>query len=136
MATLRSSGSSYSVGNTPPTITWTVVKGDTSSFRTTVTNDAGEPVYIPEWDIEIKIKRPNVSRDPIEITDAATTILTLSPAATLDDLDGQFTVSLTSAESNQLAAGDIFDIQMSNSNSNEVWTIAQGSMIILEDVTD
>ena len=136
MATLRSASGSYSVGNTPPSVTWTVVKGDTSSFRATVTNDSGNPVYIPEWSLSMKIKRPSNPSDPIVITDAATTVLTLTPSVTPDDTDGQFTVSLSSSESNQLATGDIFDIQMSNSNTGQVWTIAQGSMVILEDVTD
>lgn len=136
MATLRSSATSYNIGYRPPAVTWTVVKGDTASFRVTLTNDAGSPIYIPEWTLSSKFKRPTQAANPVEITDDATTILTLTPSATGEDGDGQFTVSLTASDSNSLQTGDIFDIQASNSNTNEVWTVAQGSMIILEDVTD
>ncbi len=38
MATFRGQGaSSYSVGLTPPDVLWTVVRGDTASFRVYVT---------------------------------------------------------------------------------------------------
>jgi hypothetical protein len=80
----------------------------------------------------MKFKRPNST--PGIITDDATLIFTLTPAPDDDDLIGEFTVWLTAAESNQLETGDIFDIQLSD--PTRVWTVAQGSMKILEDVTD
>jgi hypothetical protein len=58
----------------------------------------------------------------------------LTPAADADDLAGEFTVRLTAEESHNLQTGDIFDIELSAADI--VWTVAQGSMIILEDVTD
>jgi hypothetical protein len=58
----------------------------------------------------------------------------LHPGADDDDLGGEFTVWLTAAESVQLETGDIFDIQLSD--ETRVWTVCQGSMKILEDVTD
>jgi hypothetical protein len=58
----------------------------------------------------------------------------LHPVADEDDLVGEFTVWLTAEESNVLQTGDIFDIQVSD--PTRVWTVAQGSMKILEDVTD
>ena len=82
----------------------------------------------------MKVKRPNVPQTTPEMTDAATLVLELEPFADADDLPGEFTVSLTAAESEILQTGDIFDIQLSTSEI--VWTVAQGSMIILEDVTD
>ena len=39
MATTRGSAGSYSVGNRPPTVSWTIVRGDTSAFRVYVTDD-------------------------------------------------------------------------------------------------
>jgi hypothetical protein len=60
--------------------------------------------------------------------------LSLTPVADSDDLVGEFTVSLTAAQSVQLQTGDIFDIQLSD--PTRVWTVAQGSLKILEDVTD
>jgi hypothetical protein len=132
MATTRGSASSYDIGNKPPTVLWTVVRGDTSGFRVYATDDAKEPLNIPDWEILMKFKRPNST--PGIITDNATVVFTLTPAPDDDDSMGEFTVWLTAAQSNQLETGDIFDIQLSD--STRVWTVAQGSMKILEDVTD
>lgn len=134
MANLRGSASSYDIGNKPPTIKWTVVRGDTASFKVYVTDDAKLALNIPDWSISMKIKRPNSPADAGVITDNATTILTLTPFADPDDAPGEFTVSLQSQESQILQTGDIFDIQLTR--TGDVWTIAQGSMVILEDVTD
>ena len=136
MATLRGSQTSYDIGNAPPTVLWTVVRGDTSGFKLYVTDDAKEPLILKgpgsEWDIAMKIKRPTST--PGIITDNATLVLNLYPVADEDDLVGEFTVWLTAAESVQLQTGDIFDIQVSD--PTRVWTVAQGSLKILEDVTD
>ena len=82
----------------------------------------------------MEIKRPNNPADAGVITDDANTILTLTPAADADDLAGEFTVSLTAEESSILETGDIFDIELSD--PTRVWTVAQGSIIVLEDVTN
>ena len=136
MATLRGSQTSYDIGNAPPTVVWTVVRGDTSGFKVYVTDDAKVPLILKgtgsEWDIAMKIKRPTST--PGIITDTATLVLNLYPVADEDDLVGEFTVWLTAAESVQLQTGDIFDIQVSD--PTRVWTVAQGSLKILEDVTD
>lgn len=134
MATFRGSASSYDIGEKPPTVIWTVVRGDTSGFKVYVVDDAGQPLNIPDWNINMKIKRPNNSSDLGIITDNATLIMELNPAADADDLVGEFTVWLTSEQSVILETGDIFDIQLSD--ATRVWTVAQGSMKILEDVTD
>jgi len=136
MAILRGSQKSYDIGNPPPTVIWTVVRGDTSGFKVYVTDDAKQPLVLKgpgsEWDIAMKIKRPNST--PGVITDNATLVLNLYPVADEDDLVGEFTVWLTAAESVQLRTGDIFDIQVSD--PTRVWTVAQGTFKILEDVTD
>lgn len=136
MATLRGSQSSYDIGNKPPTVIWTIVRGDTSGFKVYVTDDAKAPLILKgegsEWNIAMKIKRPNTT--PGVITDDATLVLSLTPVADEDDLVGEFTVWLTAEESVQLETGDIFDIQVSD--PTRVWTVCQGSMKILEDVTD
>jgi hypothetical protein len=134
MATLRGSASSYDIGNKPPTVIWTVVRGDTSGFRVYATDDAKQPLNIPDWEISMKFKRPTRTQDLGVITDDATLIFTLTPAPDDDDQIGEFTVWLTAAQSVQLETGDIFDIQLSD--PTRVWTVAQGSMKILEDVTD
>lgn len=136
MATLRGSQTSYDIGNKPPTVIWTVVRGDTSGFKVYVTDDAKVPLVLKgvgsEWNIAMKIKRPNTT--PGIITDDATLIMSLTPVADEDDLVGEFTVWLTAEQSVQLQTGDIFDIQVSD--PTRVWTVCQGSMKILEDVTD
>lgn len=132
MATTRSSG--YSIGNTPPFITWTVVRGDSASFRVYVTDDARVPLNIDNWTIDMEIKRPTTAQTTPTITDAASLIVTLVPGATGADGDGEFTVTLEPEESVLLETGDIFDIELSD--ATRVWTVAQGSMIILEDVTN
>ena len=134
MANFRGSASSYDIGEKPPTVIWTVVRGDTSGFKVYVVDDAGQPLIIPDWTINMKIKRPNNNADLGIITDNATLIMELNPEQDADDLVGEFTVWLTSEESNILETGDIFDIQLSD--VTRVWTVCQGSMKILEDVTD
>lgn len=124
----------YLVGNTPPLVTWTIVRGDTSSFRVYVTDDAKLPLTIDDWDIAMEIKRPDVEQTVPTMTDDATLIVSLTPAATVNDDDGEFTVKITAAQSNLLETGDIFDIELRD--ATRVWTVAQGSIIMIEDVTN
>ena len=112
----------YNVGNVPPQITWTVVRGDTAAFRVYVTDDNKDPLTIADWTIEMDINR------------SGSTIVALTPAQLETDNAGEFTVFLDSSESEILQTGDIFDIQLSD--PGRVWTVAQGSMVIIEDVTD
>jgi hypothetical protein len=133
MATFRDqSTGAYSIGSIPPTVTWTVVKGDTAAFRVYVTDDNKDPLTIDEWNIEMEVKRPTVAGN---LSDAnPTSVLTLYPVATAEDGDGEFTVSLTSAESRSLNTGDIFDIELSD--ATRVWTVARGTLTIIEDITN
>jgi hypothetical protein len=136
MATLRGSSNSYNVGNTPPRVTWTVVRGDTAAFKVYVTDDEKAPLDLSDWSIEMQVKRPTSSENSGVITDAATLVMTLYPEQDPDDGPGEFTTSLTAEQSKILNTGDIFDIELSTSEDQLVWTVAQGSMVILEDVTD
>jgi len=136
MATTRGRNKEYDVGEKPPTVVWTFVKGDTSAFKVYVTDDAKNPLTIADWTIAMKIKRPNLTADLGKITDNATVIMSLTPYRDADDLPGEFTVSLTSLQSVSLQTGDIFDIQLSSAGNVQVWTVAQGSLVVLEDVTD
>lgn len=112
----------YNVGSAPPEINWTIVRGDTASFRVYVTDEAKVPLNIPDWTITMDIEREGV--DVVQIT----------PGVSVDDSDGEFTVSLSAAQSAQLETGDLFDIQMTD--GDRVWTVAQGSMIVIPDVTE
>jgi hypothetical protein len=111
-----------------------MVRGDTASFKAYVTDDAKQPLDFEQWSISMKVKRPNSPVVPVVITDDAELVLTATPAPELDELPGYFTTSLTSSQTNTLETGDIFDIQLTSPGL--VWTVAQGTMIILEDVTD
>lgn len=133
MATFRGQGaSSYSVGLTPPNVLWTIVRGDTASFRVYVTDDNKDALNILDWTIAMEVKRPNTS--PGDFTDDAELIVELEPVPTEVDGPGEFTVSLTANESVLLETGDIFDIELSD--ESRVWTVARGTMNVIEDVTN
>jgi hypothetical protein len=128
MATFRNQPTdSYALGAAPPEIRWTVVRGDSAAFRVYVTNDARVPILLEDWEVAMDIYRP--STDDV--------VLSLSPEPIeFQDEEGSFTVTLTSAQSQLLETGDIFDIQLTELLSEgRVWTVARGSMVILEDVT-
>ena len=111
----------YTVGSQPPQVTWTIVRGNTASFRVYVTDDARQPINVPDWTIDM------------DITRLGSIVTSLIPEATIDDDDGEFTVSLTSAQTESLETEDLFDIQLTD--ATRVWTVVQGSMIVIEDVT-
>ena len=123
MATYRGQGTdSYEIGAAPPSVVWTLVRGDTASFRVYVTDEDRVPLTISEWNISMDIVRP-----------PSTFIVSLNPEATIDDDDGEFTVFLSSEESESLQSGDIFDIQLSD--FTRVWTVCKGTITVVEDVT-
>jgi hypothetical protein len=137
MATYRGQGAStYDIGEKPPFINWTIVKGDTASFMVYVTDDAKQPLDIPDWTIEVEFKRPTTPVEPQIITDTATLIFTITPEQDLDDGDGEFKVNLTAAQTALLRTNDIFDIELRLPQDTLVWTVAQGKITLLEDVTN
>ena len=125
MATYRGQGSdSFSIGAAPPQVSWTVVRGDTAPFRVYVTDENRQPLTIDDWTIAMDIARPSSSN---------AVIVSLTPEPTVDDDDGEFTVSLAAGESEDLATGDIFDIQLSD--ATRTWTVCKGTITVIEDVT-
>ena len=135
MATYRGQGSdSFIIGSAPPNVSWTLVRGDTAAFKAYVTDDAKQPLNIPDWTINMKVKRPTDPKNAGVITDDATTIMALHPAKDENDLPGEFTVSLTAEESVLLETGDVFDIELSQ--PGKVWTVARGKIIQIEDITN
>jgi hypothetical protein len=134
MATYRGqeSKSAYDVGLRPPLVTWTIVKGDTAAFRVYTTDDNKDPLIIEDWNILCEFRRPDVANNIDQ--DSAGTIFTIVPAPTPNDQIGEFTVSLTAAQTIQLRTGDVFDVELSD--ADRVWTVCQGRMIVIEDVTD
>lgn len=112
----------YNVGNVPPDVVWTVVRGDTAAFKVYVTDDAKLPIDLSsDWTIEMDIERDGSN------------VVSLTPAPDADDEVGEFTVSLTSAQSVLLETDDVFDIQLSD--PSRVWTVAKGKFVVIEDVT-
>jgi hypothetical protein len=57
MATYRGQTSLYNIGEAPPFVNWTFVKGDTAAFKVYLTDDAKVPLNIPDWNISMQIKR-------------------------------------------------------------------------------
>ena len=112
----------YSVGNLPPQVLWTVVRGDSAVFRVYVTDDNRQPLNIDEWQIDIEIKRGD------------NVVIFLKPEAEEGELPGYFSVKLTPFQSELLQTKDLFDIQLWDFGET-VWTIAQGEMNIIEDIT-
>jgi hypothetical protein len=130
MATYRGQGTdSFSIGSAPPNVLWTLVRGDTAAFRVYVTDENRNPLTIDDWTISMDIARRTVNNNVVTYP----VIVALSPEATLDDDDGEFTVSLTAGESEDLETGDIFDIQLSD--NTRTWTICKGTVTVIEDVT-
>ena len=126
MTNYRGSGSeSFSIGVSPPEISWTVVRGDTTAFRVYVTDEDRDPLDITEWDIAMDIVREGSTSD--------TVIVALTPGITADDEEGEFTVALTANQSDLLETDDIFDIQLSD--ATRTWTVAKGTITVIEDVT-
>ena len=125
MAEYRTSGT-ISIGSQPPQSIWTVVSGDTASFKMYVQDDAGNPLVIADWTIEMDFYRDGATSNPI---------LTVNPEADEDDGPGEFTVFLSSTETTLLQSDDVFDIKMSLPLNVVVWTVLQGTMNVLEDIT-
>ena len=130
MTSYRTQGTdSFSIGSAPPTVLWTLVRGDTSAFRVYVTDEDRNPLTISEWDISMDIARKTVNN---KVT-TYPVIVSLNPEATVDDNDGEFTVALSSGESEDLETGDIFDIQLDD--GTRTWTVCRGTVTVIEDVT-
>jgi hypothetical protein len=128
--------STYNIGNKPPLINWTVVIGDSASFRIYVEDDLGNPVDYDTtsvgddagWDISGDFRRysDNVGDD---------LLFTVYPTQTEFDEIGEFTVTVTPAQSKILRTGDVFDIQLRD-GVDRVWTVCQGEMIMIGEVTE
>ena len=128
--------STYTIGNKPPLINWTVVIGDSASFRIYVEDDLGNPVDYDTtsvgddagWDISGDFRRysDNVGDD---------LLFTVYPTQTEFDEIGEFTVTVSPSQSKILRTGDVFDIQLRD-GVDRVWTVCQGEMIMIGEVTE
>lgn len=125
MAEYRTSGT-INIGSQPPQSIWTVVSGDTASFKMYVQDDAGNPLVIEDWSIQMDFYREGATSNPIVST---------TPAADEDDGPGEFTVFVSASETSLLQSGDVFDIKMSLPANVIVWTVLQGTMNVIEDIT-
>jgi len=112
----------YKVGNLPPEVVWTVVRGDSAVFKVYVTDSTKQPLDLEGWSIDLEIRR------------GVSLVVSLNPEPEVDELPGYFSVRLTPFESEILQTDDVFDIQLWD-GAGTVWTVAQGKMFIIEDVT-
>jgi hypothetical protein len=115
-----------SIGSEPPQSVWTIVRGDTASFKMYVQDDSGNPLIISDWNISMDFYRPSTE----------TVVLSVTPEADPDDGPGEFTVYLAYDETEILEKDDQFDIQMATTGNAIVWTVLQGSINMIEDFTD
>ena len=125
MTTYRSQ-QNISIGSEPPQSVWTIVRGDTASFKMYVQDDNKNPLVIEDWTITMDFYRPSTS----------SVVLTITPDADPDDGPGEFTVYLAYDETEILETDDEFDIQMASSSNAIVWTVLQGKIKMVEDITD
>lgn len=114
------------IGSAPPQSVWTIVRGDTASFKMYVQDDGGNPLVINDWSIKMDFYRPSTT----------STVLTITPQADEDDGPGEFTVNLASSETEILETNDEYDIQMAATGNVIVWTVLQGKIKMIEDITD
>ena len=128
--------STYNIGNKPPLINWTVVIGDSASFRIYAEDDLGNPLDYDTtsagdetgWDISGDFRRYSDN-------DGDDLLFTVYPTQTEFDEVGEFTVTVTPAQSKILRTGDVFDIQLRD-GVDRVWTVCQGEMIMIGEVTE
>ena len=126
MVQYRTSGV-ITIGSEPPQSLWTIVRGDSASFKMYVQDDAGVPLTLSDWTIAMDFYREGATSNPV---------LSVTPVADPDDGPGEFTVFLSSSETEILETDDKFDIELSETLGNIVWTVLQGSTKIIEDFTN
>jgi hypothetical protein len=115
------------IGSEPPQSVWTIVRGDTASFRMYVQDDTGTPIDISEATLAMDFYRESSTSNPV---------LQITPEVDPDDGPGEFTVYLASYETEILETDDQFDIQLSYDPGKAiVWTVLQGKIKIIEDFT-
>ena len=114
-----------SIGTEPPQSIWTIVRSDTASFKMYVQDDSGNPLIISDWSIAMDFYRPSTD----------TVVLSITPEADPDDGPGEFTVFLESVQTEILETDDEFDIQLSLPANTIVWTVLQGKVKMIEDIT-
>lgn len=115
-----------SIGSEPPQSLWTIVSGDTASFKMYVQDDSGNPLIISDWTISMDFYRPSTE----------TVVLSVTPEADPDDGPGEFTVFLAASETELLETDDEFDIQLALPEDAIVWTVLQGKIKIIQDITN
>ena len=125
MANYRSQ-QNISIGSEPPQSVWTIVRGDTASFKMYVQDDDRNPLVVDDWTITMDFARASTS----------SIVLSVTPEADEDDGPGEFTVNLAYDETEILETDDEFDIQMATSSNQIVWTVLQGKVKMVEDITD
>ena len=110
------------IGAAPPIVRWTVVKGDSASFRIYVEDDKQVAINPNDYSIKADFRRGD------------SLLFSTVPSKTAFDLAGEFTVHLAPGQAKLLSTGDIFDVQLSD--PVVVWTVCRGVMNVIAEVTD
>jgi hypothetical protein len=110
------------IGAAPPIVRWTVVKGDSASFRIYVEDDKQVAINPNDYSIKADFRR------------GESLLFSTVPSKTAFDLAGEFTVYLAPGQAKLLSTGDIFDVQLSD--PVVVWTVCRGVMNVIAEVTD
>lgn len=119
--------STFNIGNKPPLVNFTCVVGDSAAFRVYVQDDESAPIVPADWTIKADFRRYSLPKD-LDL------LFSLTPSKTDQDGPGQFTVFLSPSQTKLLRTGDVFDVQLTD--LYRVWTVCQGEMIMLGEVTD
>jgi len=110
------------IGAAPPIVRWTIVKGDSASFRIYVEDDKQIAINPNDYSIKADFRR------------GSELLFSTVPSKTAFDLAGEFTVYIAPGQSKLLSTGDIFDVQLSD--PVVVWTVCRGVMNVIAEVTD
>lgn len=119
--------STFNIGNKPPLVNWTCVVGDSAAFRIYVQDDQGDPIVPSDWEIKADFRRYTLPNE-------ADLLFSITPSKTEFDGPGEFTVFVEPSLTKQLRTKDVFDVQLTD--ALRVWTVCQGEMIMIGEVTD
>jgi len=105
-------------------------RGDTKEYTITVTDSAGTPQNIGAWELFITFKVSKTDDDVDAALQVQYSVPTGTPAT-----EGITTLTVTAAQTAELAVGSYYyDIQRVISTS-DVETIAYGKVKVLQDIT-
>jgi hypothetical protein len=130
MAITRGSSNFYAVGNTPPDVTWTVVRGDSASFTVSLLENDEVTAFDTEgWTYSATAYDPTSDvLDDLPVTVEGSVVTVTAPAETTANWGIRY---------KSVVAELSFDLQavVPDGNSTITWTPVIGTICVLGDVT-